>query len=346
MSGKPRNLLITALALGVASVTVAGFVTSGREGQLEVLHAPARVTRKVMPLTANVMVRLEGTGSLRQRVNGGPWTPVDASPPRVQHGVVPVEVDPAHLVEDADNVVELEAGGRTETVRFRYDSAPPSLPLRIDWAEVGTSGLEVQDGAWEVVAVDGEARVRPVPGTEGYDRILLLSGAFRGGRRVTCDVVLREPVEKGQLWGFGPLPYWAGHPEPEAVRPRRGWCFALSWFYSKYGAFGLEFSRRLGDGPMEWVAAYHSASLQRHEPWRCVVEAYAERREDGELIRNRMRTKWWPVGEAEPDEWLELADRGKARLVEDEFAVAFVVHRCQVEIGPVRIEAVPDVVVD
>jgi hypothetical protein len=49
--------------------------------------------------------------------------------------------------------------------------------------------------------------------------------------------------------------------------------------------------------------------------------------------------RWRGGGDATDGVWFELADREGAPLPVGEYAVALVAHRCQVDFGPVRVEA-------
>lgn len=342
----PRLFAIA--VLGAAGLFVSGRLarTSLGSGELVVFHAPSVVTRKAAPLTANFTGRWTGDEPLRYRLNGGGWRGFVPVPPRMSRPWFCIEIDADELLGHGENTLEIEGGLRRETVRFRYDASPPQLPISIDWSRISGRELEAQDGIWETLLVDGEWRVRPVPGAEGYDRLLCLTPSFPGGRRVECDIVLRRATHPDQLMGVGVLPYWAGHPDDPGVRPRRGWSFAIGWYYSKYGAIGLEFSHKAGGAGWEWVSSYRNEVMEAGVPYRLVMEAFAERTRDGAVQRYRARLKWWRRGEAEPEAWQELADRPGGKMIEDEYCVALNAHRCQAEFGPVTIEAVADVIVD
>lgn len=340
--------LFAAGVLVAAALFLAGRVareTFG-SGELVVFHAPSIVTRKVPPLTANITGRWSGDEPIRYRLNGGAWETLVPALPRMPKPWFSIELDPDALLVRGDNQLEIHAGPRTESLHFAYDPSPPALPMLVDWSKLGGRELEAQDGVWETVLADGEWRLRPVPGTEDYDRLLCITPSFPGGRRVECDIVLRRATQPDQLMGVGVLPYWAGHPDDPGVRPRRGWSFAIGWYYTLYGAIGMEFSRKQGGEGWRWVSAYRNDFMRPNEPYRCVIEVWAERGRDGKARRYRARMKWWPAAEAEPADWQELVDRPGGALLEDEYCVALNAHRCQAEFGPVRIRAVPDVVVD
>ncbi|MCC6783235.1 MAG: hypothetical protein IT457_10365 [Planctomycetes bacterium] len=339
--------------LACALLVAAGIFLAGRSartslgsGELVVFHAPSTVTRKAPPLTANITGRWSGDEPLRYRVNGGDWQELVPSPPRMQKPWFALEIDSDRLLPHAQNEVEIAAGLRAETLRFSYDPSPARLPIEIDWSKLSGRELEAQDGIWETLQVDGEWRVRPVPGTEDYDRLLCVTPSFSGGRRVECDIVLRRATQPDQLMGVGVLSYWAGHPDDEGVRPRRGWSFAIGWYYTLYGAVGMEFSHKAGGAPYHWVSSYRNEYMPPNVPHRLVMESWAERGAEGVAKRYRARLKWWPRGEDEPGEWQEIVDRPGGELLESEYCVALVAHRCQAEFGAVRVTAIDDVVVE
>lgn len=336
-------------ALSVAGAI--GLFASGRlakatfgAGELVVFHAPHLMSRKVAPLTANITGRWTGDGPIRYRLGDAPWRILDPVGPRMPHPFFAIELDAADLDEQEENLLVIEAGTRREEVRFRYDPTPPDLPKTVDFAIVQGRDLEAQDGVWETIEVEGEWRVRPVPGSEDYDRLLAVSPAFRGGRRVECDIVLRRATQPDQLFGVGLLPYWGGHPDEPSVRPRRGWSFLVAWYYSKYGAIGMEFSHKHAGEPWKWIQSYRNEVMRPGVVYRVIAECWAERDAEGRVLRHRGRMKFFERGSEDSTTWHELADRPGGELVEDEFCVALVAHRCQAEFGKVTISALPDVI--
>jgi hypothetical protein len=212
--------------------------------------------------------------------------------------------------------------------------------MRAAWAPGGE--LEPQDGIWERVTANGEARVRPKPGFEGYDRILLVTAPFEGGRRIETSVVFRRSTAPDGLdWGFGVLALWGGHPDDWTTLPRRGWSFGLGWYWSKPGGVGNEISYRRGPGTPRWVNGYRDFAPVPDQEYALIIEAAPELGPRGEHLRYRQRLKWWPSGRSEPAEWQELSDAQGVRLPEGEYAVALLSLRAQVEFGPVSVSALP-----
>lgn len=315
---------------------------------IEVAHAPSRYARRSGDLSANV------TGWMPRflvrdawfRVNDAPPMPVGQGWPRDRPPNFTVEI-PADSMRPGENTLEIEARGwfrppTTVTHTFTYDPAPIELPLEIDWA---TAELDVQDGEWERVEVGGETRVRPRPGKEGYDRMLLATGSFPVDRRIEGTVTFRHDTiarfHKGaREFGFGILSLWGGHPDDWAYRPRAGWSFALSWYWSKPGGAGNEISYRHGVDEPRWQGSYRDFDVEPGVTYAIVVEVRRVRDERG-FDYFSQRTKWWPKGSAEPERWLILDDRGSAQLPHGEYAVALLAFNAQAEFGPLRILPLP-----
>jgi len=333
------GLLIAALA--GASYARLG---AGEAGPLiAVHHEPRTVARRAGDLTVNIGGALApAVERARWRLGNGPWETVAQGAPRVPAPGFVIEVAPARLLPGPNRVtIEAFARGRppeSRTVEFDYDPTPVRLPLRVDWERVAaTTGLDSQEGRWEVVrGDDGPARVRPAPGAEGYDRLLLVAGAFPGGRRVETDIIFRREVPGGPS-GFGVLTMWGGRPDADGAAPRRGFRFALAWVYSRYKAVGGEFSDKDGGRPGAWAAAYRSFRPVPGVRYRLVAEAWPESDGAGRHVRHRQRLKWWADGEPEPSAWIEVADDEGAPIPPGEYGVALIAQRAQAEFGPVVI---------
>ena len=305
-----------------------------------VLHAPAVVSRKTATISANLCGTAPIGAEISYRTADQPWRTVGREQPRIAGNEWTVELLASEL-QAGENTVEVRCGSGAsaaiESLAFDYQPQAPALPLTVDWSQP----LEVQDGQWETLVVDGERRVRPVPGTAHYDRILLATGAFGGGRRVEVEMVYRESNPHEVWTGFGVLTLWGGHLEEGEHRPRRGWRYGIAWHMRPYGAW-CEFSNKIGDG--ERADAF--AGRTEPEPaagsrWRLVTECWPESG-SGEHRGWRQRMKLWPADEPEPAEWIECADRGAATLPDDEYAVALVAHECQVEFAQVHVAPLSD----
>ncbi len=342
---------------GLAIVAVAAVVLWWRhsEGELiTVRHAPSTYERRADTFTANVTGELDWLAhGFAYRLNGTePWIPVGQGRPRVVPPDFTVEL-PASALRPGENRLELRAEGifrepETRTLSFTYDPAPVRLPVTIDWSQ--PRQLDVQDGAWETFKNgDGTTRVRPVPGEEGWDRVLAVTGAFPGGRRVTTDLVFHDvtglyplglPFLPRRGYGFGIFPMWAGQPDKPGVSPRRGWRFSLAWYSSADRAIATEFSDKVGDAPPAWVHGARDLRLEWDRKYRIVTESWPVKSPDGRHEGFRQRLKWWPDGEPEPAQWLEVFDQAGAPLPEGEYAVALISLRAAVDYGPVTIEAI------
>ena len=195
--------------------------------------------------------------------------------------------------------------------------------------------LDVQEGLWEVVKLGGEQRVRPVPGFAAYDRILNVTGAFSGARRVGAEIVFRRAFDRP--FGFGVLHLWGGHPDQEGYWPRRGWLYGMAWYMSLYGV-GIEISAKYGAGRRNDVLCYRSFDIEANTRYRVIAECWPEFRLEGTHRCFRQRMKWWRCGEEEPESWLETTDLGKAALPEREYSVALMAHNCEVEFAAVSVE--------
>ena len=303
-------------------------------------HAPASYSARAGAFGAHVTGRVRmGTTALRYRIGDGEWRPLEPRPPRVTLPEFTLEMLADELVA-GHNRVELEAHGwlgvkESRSFAFDYDPAPPALPLAVDWVDVAE--LDVQDGFFEHVPGHPD-RVRPVPGHEGWDRIIAASGAFEGGRRVSLDLVFRKPMEGRRSWGFGLFPLWGGQPNPDDRRARAGWRFSLLWYFNLTGGFGCSFSEKQGDGSAQFIATYRNIELEADRTYRLLTETVPVLDGDGRHLAWRQRCKWWPADEPEPEVWTEAIDEMGAPLPPLAYGVALVAFRSQVEFGAVRIE--------
>ena len=184
--------------------------------------------------------------------------------------------------------------------------------------------------------------VRPKPGFEDYDRIVIAAGAFPGGRRVTTDVVFRSFKDDARAFGFGVLPLWGGRPDDPQYSPRRGWNFSIAWYYSTYKGVGEEFSWKKGNEPPRWTSSYRNFDLQPGVRYIVIAEAREVLDANGRHKKYHQRMRWKRNSDGETP-WIELSDDEGGQIPAGEYAVALVAHRCQVEFGPVRVEALaPD----
>lgn len=307
---------------------------------ITVLHVPDVYSRRAGSLSANATVQAaRRVKSIEYRVNDHPWHRIkEIAANRFVNRVVTLEM-PEQELNPGKNKLRIRAhapwhpaDGRE--VAFSYDPSPIALPLHRTWKG---EQLEVQDGYWEIVDVDGQWRVRPKPGYEGYDRILLVAGALPVPRRIETYAVFRHarPTHRKEV-AFGVLGLWGGHPGPWSELPRQGWSFAMAVYWSKPGGVGSEISYYEGKAPPRWVNSYRNADLVENEPYHFVIEI------DDERVRGRhqfyrQRAKIWRESQPEPDEWIVLTDREGARLPETEYGIALFTLDCQAEFGPVSV---------
>jgi hypothetical protein len=240
--------------------------------------------------------------------------------------------------------IETETFWRTEisNYEFIYNPDPVDLPRLVNWRN---ADLVADDGYWEVVSGDdGEARVRPKSGFEGYDRILIVIGATGAGRHIETDLIYRgASIEKhGHEYGFGVLPLWGGRPDDPGVTPKRGWSFSLAWYWNRYKGAGNEFSYKHGSEKPAWVNGYRNVPLLENGKYRLIVEVWPVVDADGNHLRYTQRMKWWPADQKEPAHWQQLSDVEGAPLPPGEYGVALICYRTQVEFGPVRIDPLPE----
>lgn len=333
---------------GVAAVILLGaYVYYLNSHLIDVRHAPSLVDRRSGDLSFNITGRISRIAPYaRYRLNGEEWRSLPRIGPRSAKPNFTLELLGQDLRPGANEVV-IQAGGPLRSwdewrTSFRYDPAPIRLPVTVDWKDVD---LDVQEGSWETFETEAGWRVRPVPGTEGYDRLLNVVGAIAGGRRIRTELTYRYRVGETEF-GYGILSMWGGHPEATNYRPRRGWSFALSWYWDRYDGVGNEISYKQGDGTPLWVNSYNSLSPEPDVTYSLEIESYPEIDGNGDHLRYRNRLKWWPKGEEPPQDWIELTDTEGATLPEGEYAVTLLAYNSQVEYGPVTIEAMETAVVE
>ncbi|MDY6949997.1 MAG: hypothetical protein SWE60_00660 [Thermodesulfobacteriota bacterium] len=309
------------------------------QSMIKILHQPKVFTRRYADFTANISGVFSGrVEKATYRLNQGERHDVLHLPPRVPWPLFTIELSPEDLYP-GENQLTLEVyGSETEKeaipLRFTYDPSPITLPIRVDWSN---TELDAHDGFWETINVDGTWHVRPKPGFEDYDRLLVVCGAFPGGRRIKTYLIYKYATGNGKPYGFGILPLWGGRPDD--VRPRRGWNFSLGWYYSHYHGIGMEFSYKHGDDDLKWVATYlGDYDVEAGTKYFVVIETWPELDPKGSHLRYRQRMKWWAEREQEPPGWMDLADTEGCPIPEGEYAIALNAHRSQVEFGPVLVE--------
>lgn len=304
---------------------------------IQVYHAPKVFARRSGDFTANIVGGLaDKEKTVNYQLNNGPWIEAGHGGKRVPFPLFNIELFDKDLRPGMNNLflktVPLDPDQENMVLEFEYDPKVVQLPLTVNWE---SNDLDAQDGYWETVLIDGERRVRPKPGFEGYDRVLMVTGAFPGGRRIETSLIFRSHPGKSPYFGFGILPLWGGHPDPENVRPRRGWNFSIVWYYSHYEGIGMEFSYKQANAPPAWISTYRPLELKPDTRYYITAEAWPEFDEQGQHKRYRQRMKWYAEGEKKPSDWMDITDVEGSPLPEGEYGVGLVAHRSQVEFGPV-----------
>jgi hypothetical protein len=348
----PRVRSLSSRVAGIAVFVILGTALFGAfefsqyrsRPLVTMVHLPDTYPRRGASLSANVTTRVsKRVKNLEYRVNGRAWRRIaDLWSVRFVNRVVTFEM-PVDDLKPGLNQLEIVADAplrpqERHVLSFSYDPSPIALPVRRVWKD---EQLEAQDGSWEVVEVEGEWRVRPELGYEGYDRILLVAGAFPVPRRIETYAVFRSarPSPRNEV-GFGVLSLWGGHPGAWSHLPRRGWSFAMGLYWSKPGGVGSEISHYEGTSPPKWVNSYRDTPLLENERYYIIIEV-DDVRVDGRHDSYRQRVKIWPESQAEPDEWVVLTDEEGARLPEGEYSVALFTLDSQVEFGPIDVLPLP-----
>lgn len=339
-----RSFMVGGAYAGTALLSACSQPATEVTGELvKLYHAPKRFSRRARYLTACITGILRQDARARYRVNGGAWVPVTHEKNRMPRPWFTVEMAKSEL-KRGKNLVEIEAfihdPAKEKTGRishaFDYDDAEIQLPIEEHWEK--ESELDVQEGYWEVITTpNADRRLRPRPQHEWYDRIVCASGAFSGGRRVETEVIYRNRVLSYKPFGFGLIPLWGGRPDDPAVRPLRGWTFAVAWYYSHYRGVGVEMSHKAGTGAPRWITSYRNMNLKPGVSYRIITEAWPVRDAAGKHLAYHIRMLWH--GDGVQSDWIQISDREGSPMPEGDYSVAVLAHRCQVEFGSVKITA-------
>ncbi len=328
----------------VVATTIIGCSLDADTPAIQVYHMPRVYAKRFGDLTANICgVLRSDVERVEYSVNDGPWLELKQGGPgpRVPPPLFTVEMSEAELVPGTNNVKMKAFHGAEKSedmaLRFDYDPSPIQLPITRDWSN---GDLEVQDGYWETFQTKDGWRVRPKLGFEDYDRLLVVAGAFQGGRRIEMDLVFRGELR--EPYGFGILPMWGGRPDDLGVSPRWGWNFSLVWYYSKYEGVGMDFSYKHGREEPDWVTTYRNLNLKRDVHYFLTIECWPVLDDMGNHKFYRQRMKWREEGQPETQDWMELTDVEGAPIPEGEYAVALIAHRSSVDYGPVTVKPLHD----
>jgi len=305
----------------------------------EVVHAPQVVSNRAGDFTANINGIIgPRTKKIMYRLNNGSWHEFKHLHPYTCSPYFDIELSVDKLL--AENSFELKAIPRTgdsksEIILFDYQKKL-DFPLIADW---NNRQLEAIHGCWESVQVDGDRRVRPIPGSEGYDRIVVVAGAFEEARRIETYVVFRNHTcpRNQTSYGFGILPLWGGRPDDDHQYPKRGWNFSLAWYSSIRRSVGNEFSYKYGTDKQDWIGLYRPFILRAGVKNNIITETWPVNSSEGKFLYYKQRMKWWEEGKPEPGNWMELEDIQVKPMPYRQYGVAFVCYYCQVELGEVKI---------
>ncbi len=349
-----RKLVLLGLLAGLLGA-IGGYVYFLSQPLIQIFHLPETYSRRTDNFSANITGSFAPlsrrlpflVSSSRYRINDSDWRDFPHNSPvfRMPAPLLTIEIPQADLHEGNNNIT-IEAtsplrSSHTIIRSFNYDPSPIKLPLAVSWEK---ADLEAQDGYWETVQIDDQWRVRLKPGFEQYDRMLVVTGAIPGGRRITTDAILRKSI--GDQFGFGVLSMWGGHPDNWTRLPRRGWDFALSWYWGRTESYGNEISYKFAEQPPQWINSYSNYTPEIGVKNHLVMEVIEQRNADGSHNSYLHRCKWWPEGGKEPKNWTETVVHDGFALLGKEFAVCLLCFWCQVDFGPVHIEALDPVVLD
>lgn len=308
---------------------------------IEIHHLPKCFARRYGDFTANICGLFKpAVKRARYRLNDGTWTDIKNTIPRVPSPLFNIELSDNELSSGLNEldikVVTYRGKTAMETVQFQYDRSVVHLPRHIDWNH---EDIDSQDGKWQKHIVGDACWIRPYPGEERYDRILVVSGAFAGARQVETEIIFQSPMTPGKPFGFGILPLWGGRPDSMRNMPREGWNFSLVWYYSHYDAVGIEFSYKDGKLPPAWIATYRNFDLEPGVPYRVKVQCWPKFDMTKKHLGYIQRMKWWERDETEPVEWMETSDIEGAPISPGEYGVTLIAHQVQALFGPVSITA-------
>lgn len=342
---KSNRAFVSGLVITILSIGLFGSWAYTSQPLFEVFDTPSQFTARYGDFTANIHgLKSRFARNMRYQLNNGDWQPVVSGKPRVQEPQFIVELAHEQL-KPGHNTIRIKADAFIRETQvfervFSYDTSRVHLPLVQDWSQ---ASLEVDDGNWERFQADGEWRVRPRLGFESYDRILVVAGAFAGGRRVQTDVIFRRQLQDTNNYGFGLLPMWGGHPDNvDYARPRRGWLCSIAWFYDRYESVGNEFSYKIGDDEAVFVTSYRSLAPEPNIKYNVLVESWPVVDGHGNHRRFEQRMKWWRHDQEQPQNWIVLTDAQGARMPAIPYGVALLAYHCQIDFGPVTVEALPE----
>ena len=336
-------LFLLSLLLGAAGAGGA-LVYYHRLPTLAINHLPETFMRRQGDWTININGQLSPlVTELRFKVNDGNWKTYRQGSRRTPKPLFVMEFRDSELNAGVNKLqVEAKRWPQKKAEQFEYsfnyDRSEIALPVVRTWKGVNDKQLEVEDGWWETFERDGQWRVRPKIGHEGYDRILIITGASAKWRRIETDVIFHYDTG-GASHGFGLLPLWAGHPDEPDYCPGRGWSFGLAWYWSRFEGVGNEFSYKYAQQPPAWVNSYRDMTLAVGKSYSVIIETGPLRNPDGSHQAYELKMKWWLQDQPEPANWIVLIDIEGAAIPPGEYGVAIHAHNCQVDFGPVIVTA-------
>ena len=336
--------LVLVIVLGIAEYRFSFGETSN---YIRFYSMPPSFLNKADGITLNIHGKLNEFVSIEHyRINNRQRIQSRTGSPRLNENEFVIEF----LAEDLNagenilnvTIVNLLGSKRQVELVFNYDSTPPKLPVLINWTN---TSLESQDGQWEKVKKGGQVLVRPVPGTEGYDRILLASGAFKGSRRVESIVTFVKGAKSNKLFGFGIIPLWGGHADSTRNSPRRGWKYGLGWYYSKEKGIGVEFSDKVDDEKHITLSKYTKFKPIPGKRYKIVIDSKQILSARGEHLTYFQTMTWTRLDSNQPPISVELYDKRNEPFGDFQYSVALLAHRAQVEFNSVTISVLEPIIV-
>ncbi len=276
----------------------------------------------------------DSVASLVYSLNGGPELPLSVGPDQrrlAEPGDFNVDLHIDDLVEGLNQVVITATdtlGVQTvETVNVDFTMANVwPLPYSIDWDTVTdvTDVAQVVDGKWDVIG--GGLRTTQVD----YDRVIDIGDMTWENYEVTTTITLHGIEEggpySGNSGGFGFVSRWTGHTDI----PDPGWQPKVGWLPS--------------GGSSYYAVAYQRLMIDDEYDNSVPVEIgdtinWKFRAETAPNLGGRYSVKIWHVGDAEPETWNVVSQRGP----DDEPAgsLVFYAHHTDVTLGDLTITEIP-----
>ena len=347
-----KTALLAVLVGSIIIVSIEALFNFAEEDQLiRFYQVPDKFSKKADYLTLNVSGELalprRLTSIKSYKINGQRWNLPQTRNSRIKGREFVLEFFAEDLKPGVNKIAvkveNLFGSERIVSISVNYDDTLVELPEGVD----GHSGsLEPQDGQWEVVETNHQDVIRPIPGTEGYDRILLASGAFKGGRRVEATMRFVGQASESEDFGFGILPLWGGHPDTLNRSPRRGWKYGLAWYYNPEGGIGIEYSDKFSAERHIRVAKFSKFLAIPGSRHKIIVDSHQTVNKQGQHLGYRQSMTWYALDSKDQLIKMELDDTREQPLAHIHYSVALLAHRAQVEFWDITITPLPPVIIE